>query len=96
MFWFIGGADPVAWEEAFLANRINEDVPFNHSPRYAPIQDPNHYHRNRGHARRRDVLAGTRSRRLTGYEPAQRHDHPQRPPRDRPDLVAASVLARSC
>ena len=40
MFWFIGGADPVAWNQAFLANRINEDVPFNHSARYAPIQDP--------------------------------------------------------
>ena len=40
MFWFIGGADPVAWKQAFHANRINEDVPFNHSPRYAPVQDP--------------------------------------------------------
>ncbi len=40
MFWFVGGADPVTWEQAFLANRINEDIPFNHSPRYAPIQDP--------------------------------------------------------
>jgi amidohydrolase len=40
MFWFVGGADPVAWEAAFRANRINEDVPFNHSPFYAPVQDP--------------------------------------------------------
>jgi hippurate hydrolase len=40
MFWFVGGADPVTWEAAFRANRINEDVPFNHSPKYAPIQDP--------------------------------------------------------
>jgi len=40
MFWFVGGADPVAWQAAFDANRINEDVPFNHSPRYAPVQDP--------------------------------------------------------
>ena len=40
MFWFVGGADPGAWEQAFLADRINEDIPFNHSPRYAPIQDP--------------------------------------------------------
>ena len=40
MFWFVGGADPVTWQEAFAANRINEDIPFNHSPRYAPIQDP--------------------------------------------------------
>jgi amidohydrolase len=40
MFWFVGGADPVAWQKACDAGRINEDVPFNHSPRYAPVQDP--------------------------------------------------------
>jgi hippurate hydrolase len=40
MFWFIGGSDPVVFQEALAANRINEDIPFNHSPRYAPIQDP--------------------------------------------------------
>jgi amidohydrolase len=40
MFWFVGGADPVIFQQALAANRINEDIPFNHSPRYAPIQDP--------------------------------------------------------
>jgi amidohydrolase len=40
MFWFVGGADPVTWQEAFAANRINQDIPFNHSPKYAPVQDP--------------------------------------------------------
>ena len=40
MFWFVGGADPVIFQQALAANRINEDIPFNHSPRYAPIQHP--------------------------------------------------------
>ncbi len=40
MFWFVGGADPVIFQQALAANRINEDIPFNHSPRYAPIQNP--------------------------------------------------------
>ena len=40
MFWFVGGSDPVIFQQALAANRINEDIPFNHSPRYAPIQDP--------------------------------------------------------
>jgi hippurate hydrolase len=40
VFWFVGGADPVAWQTAFDAGRVNEDIPFNHSPRYAPVQDP--------------------------------------------------------
>lgn len=40
MFWFVGGSDPVIFQQALAANRVNQDIPFNHSPRYAPIQDP--------------------------------------------------------
>ena len=40
VFWFVGGSDPVVWDEAFAAGRVNEDIAFNHSPRYAPVQDP--------------------------------------------------------
>ena len=39
-FWFVGGADPDAWAEAFAAGRLQEDVPSNHSPHYAPVQEP--------------------------------------------------------
>lgn len=40
MFWFVGGTDPELWQKAFAANRVNEDIPFNHSAQYAPVQDP--------------------------------------------------------
>ena len=40
VFWFVGGSDPVVWDKAFAAGRVNEDIAFNHSPRYAPVQDP--------------------------------------------------------
>jgi len=40
VFWFAGGHDPEAWHAAFAADRLAEDVPYNHSPRFAPIQDP--------------------------------------------------------
>lgn len=40
LFWFVGGTDADQWGEAFAAGRLEEDVPYNHSPRYAPVQDP--------------------------------------------------------
>lgn len=40
VFWFVGGHDAEAWQRAFAADRLAEDVPFNHSPQFAPIQDP--------------------------------------------------------
>lgn len=40
MFWFIGGTDPDAWEEAMRAHRVSEDIPYNHSPYFAPVQNP--------------------------------------------------------
>ena len=39
-FWFVGGADADAWGKAFAAGRLAEDVPSNHSPYYAPVQEP--------------------------------------------------------
>lgn len=40
VFWFVGGADPDTFFAALAAGRVNEDIPSNHSPHYAPIQDP--------------------------------------------------------
>lgn len=40
VFWFTGGHDPDAWMEALRSGRLAEDVPFNHSPLFAPVQDP--------------------------------------------------------
>ncbi|WP_416347775.1 M20/M25/M40 family metallo-hydrolase, partial [Cryobacterium sp. 5I3] len=38
-FWFTGGGDPAAFRAAIAAGRM-QDVHFNHSPFYAPVQDP--------------------------------------------------------
>ncbi len=40
MFWFVGGTDAELWGTAFAAGRLDEDVPYNHSPRFAPVQHP--------------------------------------------------------
>jgi amidohydrolase len=40
VFWFVGGTDADRWGQAFAAGRLQEDIPFNHSPRFAPVQDP--------------------------------------------------------
>lgn len=44
VFWHFGGADPAAFEgldPAALASRgLPPELPMNHSPRYAPLQDP--------------------------------------------------------
>jgi hippurate hydrolase len=39
-FWFVGGADADLWTKALAAGTLAEDVPSNHSPYYAPIQEP--------------------------------------------------------
>lgn len=40
VFWFVGGTDAELWGNAFAAGRLEEDVPYNHSPHFAPVQDP--------------------------------------------------------
>ena len=39
-FWFVGGADADLWGKAFAAGTLEQDVPSNHSPFYAPVQEP--------------------------------------------------------
>jgi amidohydrolase len=40
VFWFVGVSDPDMVRRAFEAGRFAEDVPYNHSPRFAPVPDP--------------------------------------------------------
>jgi amidohydrolase len=40
VFWFVGTTDADLVLTALAAGRFEEDVPFNHSPRFAPVQDP--------------------------------------------------------
>lgn len=40
VFWFVGVSDPEMVRRAFAEDRFAEDVPYNHSPRFAPVQDP--------------------------------------------------------
>ena len=40
VFWFVGGTDPETFCKALAAGRVDEDIPTNHSPRFAPVQDP--------------------------------------------------------
>ena len=40
VFWFIGGTDPALWTKAVAADRVAEDIPFNHAPGFAPVQHP--------------------------------------------------------
>jgi amidohydrolase len=40
VFWFFGGGDPEAYASAERDGRLAEDIPSNHSPRYAPVIDP--------------------------------------------------------
>ena len=39
-YWGVGGADPVAYREATKAGRVAQDIPSNHSPRFAPQLEP--------------------------------------------------------
>jgi amidohydrolase len=40
VFWFIGGTDPVLYAKAKQAGRIAQDIPTNHSARFAPVLEP--------------------------------------------------------
>jgi hippurate hydrolase len=40
VFWFTGGADPVAFAKATAAGTADTDIPGNHSPFFAPVLDP--------------------------------------------------------
>ncbi len=39
VFWFVGGTDPAIYAKAKEAGRLN-DIPVNHSPRFAPVIHP--------------------------------------------------------
>ncbi|HCT75094.1 MAG TPA: amidohydrolase [Micromonosporaceae bacterium] len=39
-FWFVGGSDPERFAQAEAAGRIDEDIPSNHSPLFAPVIEP--------------------------------------------------------
>jgi hippurate hydrolase len=40
VFWFWGGHDPQAYADAVARGTVNEDVPTNHSPFFAPVLHP--------------------------------------------------------
>jgi hippurate hydrolase len=39
VYWFVGGTDPATYARAKEAGRLN-DIPVNHSPKFAPVIDP--------------------------------------------------------
>lgn len=39
-FWYVGGTDPALFAAAEQAGRLEEDVPSNHSPLFAPVIEP--------------------------------------------------------
>jgi hippurate hydrolase len=39
-FWLLGGADPDAYRAAAAKGTVNQDIPANHSPFFAPVIDP--------------------------------------------------------
>ncbi|MGF6701409.1 amidohydrolase [Paraburkholderia sp. MM5496-R1] len=38
-FWFVGGTEPEVFRQALAAKKLNE-IPSNHSPKFAPVLDP--------------------------------------------------------
>ena len=40
VFWYVGGTDPDAYRKAEKAGRIAEDIPTNHSSKFAPVLHP--------------------------------------------------------
>jgi amidohydrolase len=40
VFWYVGGTDARTYEQAVAAGRLAEDVPANHSPKFAPVLHP--------------------------------------------------------
>ncbi len=39
-YWGIGGTDPAAYDAARRAGRIDQDIPVNHAPNFAPVIQP--------------------------------------------------------
>jgi amidohydrolase len=39
-YWGIGGVDPAAYEAAAAAGRVSQDIPVNHSAKFAPVLQP--------------------------------------------------------
>jgi hippurate hydrolase len=39
-YWGIGGTDPTAYDAALEAGRLDQDIPVNHSPYFAPVLQP--------------------------------------------------------
>ncbi|MFF9480668.1 amidohydrolase [Streptomyces sp. NPDC014733] len=39
-YWWLGGWDPESFHTAFAAGRLAQDIPSNHSPRFAPVPRP--------------------------------------------------------
>ena len=39
-FWFVGGIDPQRYADAEAAGRVEQDIPSNHSPFFAPVLEP--------------------------------------------------------
>jgi hippurate hydrolase len=39
-YWGVGGIDPVAFRRAAEAGRVEQDIPVNHSPNFAPVIQP--------------------------------------------------------
>ena len=39
-YWGIGGIDPAAYQDAADRGRIDQDIPVNHSPAFAPVIQP--------------------------------------------------------
>ena len=70
MFWFIGGADPVAWQQGIRRQPHEPGRPVQPLTSLRPGPGPHHVHRDRGDARGRDVLARTRHGQLTARGPA--------------------------
>ena len=44
VFWITGGADPAAFGAAMAAGRVEQDIPSNHSPYFAPVLEPTLQH----------------------------------------------------
>jgi amidohydrolase len=40
LFWYVGGTDPRVYERATRAGRLAQDVPTNHSSKFAPVIHP--------------------------------------------------------
>lgn len=39
-YWGVGGTDPAAFRQAMESGRVEQDIPVNHSPHYAPVIQP--------------------------------------------------------